>query len=265
MKKIKLNRKQRFTIVEVLVAMAVFSILMLLIMQIFGSMQNVWTTTANRTETYQNARVIMDMIATDLQSAFYNLDADAETSWCYYQTALEPNSDSKPIWFVTHRQKSVQAKNSSLVQTGYWMEEVTKDGVTLYALKNLVISNMNIDGAGNTADLYDYLYTTAKAPAAKLRSVDSDLKKFAVTLDDNVVSLKITPFVKKTDPANGKNTWDTSVPCNRLPLYVKVELEILDDDPETRARYSEASADDKKALVRKFSRVIEINRGQYYE
>lgn len=255
------TRRQKFTIVEILVAMAVFSILMLLIMQIFGSMQSVWTSTSNKTETYQNARVIMDMLATDFQSAYYNAEADVATSWCYYQTDDEPTDSSKPIWFVTHRQKSIQAKNSSLVQTGYWLEQVTKDGVTLYALKNLVISNMKIVGAGDTDTYYDFLYTTEKRPHANLRSIASGLKSFAVTLDDNIVSLKITPYIMKAKPGEGKIEWKEVMPCYWLPSYVKIELETLDDDPEIRARYKNGETE----LTNKFSRVIEINRGQYYE
>ena len=82
----KKKRLQKFTIVEILVAMSVFSVLMLIIMQIFGSLQNVWTTTSKRTQTAQNANMIMNMIAADLQSAYYDVEASPESSWCYYQS-----------------------------------------------------------------------------------------------------------------------------------------------------------------------------------
>ena len=102
--------------------------------------------------------------------------------------------------------------------------------------------------------------TIEKRPHAKLRDITS-LKSFAVTLDDNIVSLKITPYVMKAKPGEGKIEWEEVMPCYQLPSYVKIELEILDDDPEIRARYKNGETE----LSHKFFRLIEINRGQYYE
>ena len=259
----KKKRLQKFTIVEILVAMSVFSVLMLIIMQIFGSLQNVWTTTSKRTQTAQNANMIMNMIAAALQSAYYDVEASPESSWCYYQSDVELAGPDKPIWFITSRQKSVQASHSSLVQTGYWLEEVERDGVTLYALKNLTISNMKYDGVIDTSVLYNY--NVAAQPDAKLMSVHSDLRQIATLVDDNIVSLKVTPYVKKFDSGTGNITWVDSGNCKLLPTYVKVELQLLDDDPTVRAAYKEADSSEKKKMVRTYSRVIEINRGQYYQ
>ena len=257
------KRIQNFTIVEILVAMSVFAILMLIIMQIFGSLQTVWTTTSKRTQTSQNANVIMNMIATDLQSAYYNKDADKNTSWCYYQTAQNMEGPSpKPLWFITSRQKSAQTAGSSLVQTGYYLEKNEKDGVTLYALKNLTISNIAYKDA--SSDLYNF--RTESAPAGGLLgSSVTALNKNAVLIDDNIVSLTIIPHVKKTNPTSGNITFDKPDACTQLPTYVEIKLEMLDDDPSVRAAYKEANSDDQKRMIRTYTRVIEINRGQYYE
>ena len=261
---LKKKRLQKFTIVEVLVAMSVFAILMLIIMQIFGSLQNVWTTTSKRTQTTQNANLIMNMIAADLQSAYYSVDADAYSSWCYYQNNKELTGSNTPVWFITSRQKSVQTSNSSLVQTGYWVEEVERDGLTLYALKNLTISNVKYDGvATNTATLYNHNY--AVQPDAKLTNVSSDLRSISVLVDDNIVSLKITPYVKTITSSTGAINWDSSGNCRRLPAYVEIELQMLDDDPSVREAYKDADSAEKKTMIRTFTRIVEINRGQYYE
>lgn len=261
---LKKKRLQKFTIVEVLVAMSVFSILMLIIMQIFGSLQNVWTTTSKMTQTSQNANMIMNMIAADMQSAYYSADASSDSSWCYYQTDTELTGPDKPIWFVTSRQKSVQTANSSLVQTGFWVEEVERDGLTLYALKNLTISNVKYHGLSTDTSLL-YNHKSASQPDSALRSVSSDLRSIATVVDDNIVSLKITPHVKKNDPSTGGFSWDSSGSCNKLPTYVKIELQMIDDDPSVRAAYKEASSSERSSMIRTFTRIVEINRGQYYE
>lgn len=261
---LKKKRLQKFTIVEILVAMSVFAVLMLIIMQIFGSLQNVWTTTSKRTQTAQNANMIMNMIAADLQSAYYNADASADSSWCYYQNSVELGGTDKPVWFITSRQKSVQATGSSLVQSGYWLEDATRDEAELKVLKNLTISNVKYDGIStDTASLYNH--KTAKEPDSKLRTVHSDLSKIATLVDDNIVSLKVTPYVKKINPENGEISWDNSGTCTRLPAYVEIELKLLDDDPTVRAAYKEADSGEREKMVRTYTRVIEINRGQYYE
>lgn len=256
------KRMQKFTIVEVVVAMAVFSILMLLVMQIFGSLQNVWTTTSKGTQTAQNANIIMNMIANDLQSAYYDIEADGNSSWCYYQSSSDLKGLDKPLWFITSRPKSVQSSNSAQVQTGYYLQEVKKDGadytaLKLYALKNLVISNVNYDGVSE--DLYNF--RRKKEPDDDLKTITSELDKKSVLIDDNILSLTITPYYwdstgKKYEPV-------TSFVYQRLPRCVKIELVMLDDDVSVREAFENNDAD-RNLLKRKYTRVIEINRGQQY-
>ena len=260
------KRIQKFTIVEILVAMSVFAILMLIIMQIFGSLQSVWTTTSKRTQTAQNANVIMNMLAADFQSAYYNMDADENSSWCYYQNGTDLTGDTTPVWFITSRQKSAQSANSAQVLTGYWVESVTKDGVNLLALKNLPLSNVDYEIEGSslkTSELCNY--RTEKNPPSSLKEISSDLKKISVLLDDNIVSLKITPYVKIINPSTGAATYNNSGSCEKLPAYVEIKLEMLDDDPAVREAYKDASSEDQKKMIRTYTRIIEINRGQYYE
>ena len=64
-------RKRFFTLVEVIVSMAVFAILMLGLMQFFSSAQNLWTSTGNRNVSYDEARTAMNMLAADLMCAYY--------------------------------------------------------------------------------------------------------------------------------------------------------------------------------------------------
>ncbi len=64
--------RQAFTLVELVVAMAIFSLMMMVLINIFTSSQRVWSTAAARTEMFENARIALDIIALDLQTAHYD-------------------------------------------------------------------------------------------------------------------------------------------------------------------------------------------------
>lgn len=63
--------RQAFTLVELVVAMAIFSLMMMVLINIFTSSQRVWSTTAARNEMFENARIALDIMSRDLQVAFY--------------------------------------------------------------------------------------------------------------------------------------------------------------------------------------------------
>ena len=67
-----MQRRARFTLIEIMVALAVFAVLMASLMQFFSSAQKIWTTSSSKTEMFENARLALDMITRDLQSTYYS-------------------------------------------------------------------------------------------------------------------------------------------------------------------------------------------------
>lgn len=65
------SKRHFFTLLEVLVSMGVFTILMLALMQFFSAAQTVWEKSGSRTETFENARLAVQMLKQDLANAFY--------------------------------------------------------------------------------------------------------------------------------------------------------------------------------------------------
>ena len=72
------NRKKikrlRFTLVELIMAMAVFSILALVMMRFYSSAQQIWSKASQRSEMYNDAHVALDLMARELQCVIYNSD-----------------------------------------------------------------------------------------------------------------------------------------------------------------------------------------------
>ncbi|MBR2365467.1 MAG: prepilin-type N-terminal cleavage/methylation domain-containing protein [Lentisphaeria bacterium] len=103
-KKIRISA---FTLVEVIVSMAVFAILMLGLMQFFSSAQGLWTSTSNQVQSYEEARSVMNMIADDLL-CLYSEDRSTATSrdHRYFFIVQDPAHTFAPA-LNTHRFKGL--------------------------------------------------------------------------------------------------------------------------------------------------------------
>ena len=62
---------KKFTLIELLVSMGIFSILLVLSMQFFTSAQRMWTRAEENNNLFSNARLVMDFVATKIQTAYY--------------------------------------------------------------------------------------------------------------------------------------------------------------------------------------------------
>ena len=64
--------KKPFTLVEVLIAMSVLSVFLLGLMQFFTSTETMRTSGVERTDLFERARIVMDMMANDLTCVYYS-------------------------------------------------------------------------------------------------------------------------------------------------------------------------------------------------
>ena len=62
----------RFTLIELLMAMAVFTIISLIMMRFFSSAQQIYSKVSQRNSTFSDARIALDMMTRELQCALYN-------------------------------------------------------------------------------------------------------------------------------------------------------------------------------------------------
>jgi type II secretory pathway pseudopilin PulG len=89
-----------FTLIELIAAMAVFSVIMLIMMRFFGTAQRAWTTSTARTEVFENAKLTMDLISRELQSSMYNktssnfLNDPTTHTLCFISSTMLPQEGS---------------------------------------------------------------------------------------------------------------------------------------------------------------------------
>lgn len=89
-------RASSFTLVELLAALAVFSIIMLLLMRFTNAANTTWTKSAANMRVYQNARAVMDLIGQDLRGIVLS-SVDGEEIEIYDHAG----TDDKQLTFVS--------------------------------------------------------------------------------------------------------------------------------------------------------------------
>ena len=79
--------KKPFTLVEVLIAMSVLSMFLLGLMQFFSSTETMRTSGVERTDLFERARIVMDMMANDLTCVYYSQSDKSLTPFKYSQNS----------------------------------------------------------------------------------------------------------------------------------------------------------------------------------
>lgn len=66
-----LHKQAHFTLIELIVSMAVLTILVLASFTLFTTTQNTWSVTNSKQEIFENARIALDLISKDLDSSYF--------------------------------------------------------------------------------------------------------------------------------------------------------------------------------------------------
>lgn len=228
---------RRFTLIEIAVAMSIFALLMLILMQIFSATQNVWRTSSGKTDTYESARVVLDLLGNGLESA---IRTNSSTGEKFYYS--ETNSE---LWFPTMTATRLGSSTISGEAEYYFiLTDINNNLGTLkfgYA-RDTSLTGGNLDFRTN-ANAHSTLDTGAGTTNL-------------IPMLENVYEFKIDAFSKDS---TGQLQSLSSSTITELPSAVIVTLKVLDNDERTKTRFNAASADDREALLRTFRRIIYVN------
>lgn len=263
--------KHSFTLVELIVSLAVFSILLTVMLQFFSGAQRLWSNTESRNQLYSDARVAMDLMSTLLQNAYYTQesapfvidqaapDKENRNSSMYFGTKAKMDlGGTADIRFVSFQRAENQnlansaientaAKNSALVLT-----VLCNDSKKPTTLKKYNDSFPPFSTGYTLADVLDnvvgFLYDEAQNTGSKYR----------YQLLDNVTGLQITPYritdsgspgfepilsseltTKKLGSANLKEAYFD------YPYLVEIQLSLM--DPKNFEIWKDMEADSKVA------------------
>lgn len=194
-------RQHRFTLVELMVAMGVFSIMMLALMTFFNSAQKLWTESERRTTVFADVRIAMDLMATTLQTALYEYNKIPFYLDVNKPASLSNNTDYDMIYYVSNSSYKFDTSVSNIYEIGFAVD----------ANRNLQISFIG-DSAGAAWNYY------GSFTSGNITDVDTSGTQMIVI--PYVTRLKFvcydkTGSVMPTSPA-------------RFPYAVQIQLSVLD-------------------------------------
>lgn len=226
---------RRFTLIEIAVAMSIFALLMLILMQIFSATQNVWRTSSGKAETYESARVVLDLLGNGLESAIRTNSSTGEKF--YYNKT----TNKTELWFPTMTATRLGSDTISGEAEYYFI--LTDINNNLGTLKFGYAKDTSVD-------------TPTKLDFRTETNAHSSLTEEGIPMLENVYEFKIDAFSK--DSA-GQLQYLSSSTITELPSAVIVTLKVLDNDERTKTRFNAASDADREALLRTFRRIIYVN------
>ena len=227
-------KKRRFTLIEMMVSMGVFLILLTLLLNFFSGTRQVWKTLRDRNDSFEKARVAMDIMSDLLTTSV----ADAEN------IDFVVDSDNSGCTFFTRTTRSLVSPGS------------TNDGLgnelNNYYLVNLYAESGKLKvAAKRIGKNYDGTFS-AQLSSSQLSSLRTNSK----TIIDAVSKIS---FKKLVD--NEKNTANNTANnkrCNAL----EIALTIF-DSKENYDKYNSLSGaeqeDFKAAHAYMFTRVISFD------
>lgn len=87
----KLYKQNNFSLVELVVSMAVLSILIFASFTFFSTTQKTWSATSSKQEIFENARIALDLISKDLESSYYGEETNRAPFWHWMPVEVGEN------------------------------------------------------------------------------------------------------------------------------------------------------------------------------
>ena len=238
--------KNRFTLVELLVSLGVFSILLVIFMQFFSGMRLVWTNSERRNDLSTDVRIAMDMLSSLVSTAYYSSASEYSGSEGQFpvmidQTTTRPgkmyfasktNIDlpgTNPIRFIGLQVPNV-SENFGLTATSPY----NRDTDPFYKLFLTVLSNDPSTGNGDVYPRFspEFLNSSGneQSAAGALSDLQSNLNgKLSSTSNDRIELLRnVTDFQIRAFDQNGAPFTSTTVNC--MPDQVEFQISLLKDN-----------------------------------
>lgn len=222
------SKKHAFTLVELLVAMGVLSILLVVLLNVVQSSTLLWRTTENRAEAYREARAALQIMASDLEALF------ASTNTNYFQTNL-PGSDASTlaksqIGFLATLPLTAQSPNSQsdVCSIGFFAAYGPKSPIAgTNGQQGWNIYRYFIESNETFANL-----TNGRALFSNVTPSNTNCEILA----RNVLDLQITPLVAETNTSGGVTNFSTNWNPALCPLPHLVEIRIVSVNNERSRR-----------------------------
>lgn len=116
-----------FTLIELLMAMSILLIISVIMMRFSSSAQQIWSNTAQRNAVYADARIALDLMARELQTAMYNNVAIPTPSavrsiypfWFQYLNIIDQQASNMPKFYENFEWKQINFIANTFAKPSY--------------------------------------------------------------------------------------------------------------------------------------------------
>ena len=211
------KKSSAFSLLEVLVAVSVLSILLVILLNIVQGATNLWRTSENKVEAYREARAALQVISSDLKNIL------PSTNFAFFRTDL---TNTPNLGFLATLPLSSQNTNSlgDVCTIGYFLKYDNKSPVAG-------------DNGRQSYNLYRYFvesnktFTNLTANPTTSITKSFDTNHFEI-LARNVVSFNATYSV--TNASGNFSTWTTQNATYPMPNLVEITITAVNNERTMR-------------------------------
>jgi len=253
-------RSRAFTLTELLVVMAILSLILLCLFTIFRQGTQTWRLSSARTEAYIKARQILDMISREIRgavqiSAARGIDASPLEAHPRQRRAdLRGLSSSNLQGWRNHEQQFssqvyfvapvTNSGRQQLCMLGYWIKDVHNDtdspirnGAPRHAQDDTLQRSYRTDSGGNPDDVWktlDFGHTSFSSSAWESTGgqVASGVRQLTLAYYsyDNAGKLRPRADTWDSRPSHLEGVTPTRDDDNKLPAVVRITITVGDKD-----------------------------------
>ena len=209
-----------FSLLELLVAIAVLCILLVILLNIVQGASNLWRTSENKVEAYREGRAALQVISSDLRHAL------ASTNTNFFRRDISSYPNSTNVAFLATLPLSSQETNSlsDVCTVGYFLAYDNKSPVSgITGRQSYNLYRYFVESNETFAKLSD-----SSGPADVL---DFDPSRQPEILARNVVGFKATYFI--TNGPGSFTTWTQSA-ATPMPDIVEIQLTAVNNERTMR-------------------------------
>lgn len=263
-----LNGRRAFTLVELLVGMAILSVMVMLLVSLLSQVGNAWTRTEGQSSRLRSGRAIADYIRNDLRGALLpvapELDDTKPNLNFVLNPSMVPDDYQQPSAMFWQVPLATDMSQGDVAEVGYFIRWDRNEfpGNPRAKLCRFFVNPTDT----NNFQIYksrqwlNESIIDAVAPAHNRPDSSTGEKAgYRGLLAENVVGFWARAARKGSDGKNLDKTWDSRKSETwGLPSYVEISFATLDDDSARRIGDAEqqaiesavASADDAHDFLR---------------
>ncbi len=228
-------RRTAFTLLELLVAITVLSVLLLILLSMVDGASRLWRDSENRVDSYREARAAFNTIAADLKSIHPSIE-EKFFDWRTSRSDIEdlvsgpaPDGIANSLFFVTAKPDSAQEQGSEgdLCAVGYFLAwGNTSTGASATGSYNLYRYFISSD------DTFENISTGQSTPFFTDGTVATPLpSKTVEVLARNIAAFIVTPKTVTSGPALTEFDQSSSQP---MPNVVEIKIVAVNQDTADR-------------------------------